>query len=1126
MFRNILKTAAWLMLSSSLAIAQGLTARIVGTVHDPSGAAVPLAQLHLVNLATGVGVQSTTNRQGRFSFVYLLPGQYSLQVQARGFRTLSISPIHLRVGDVVKESVRLLLGTRIQTVRVLSTPVLETQNASMGFVIEHKQIMELPLYLRNFEQLAIMAPGAGFTESGRGGISGLTLSGSRPEANNFTLDGISDVNPNFASVSLSPPLDAIKQFNVITNGYGAQYGRYAGGQIDVITQSGTRNYHGSVFDYLHNDVLNARNFFAPAGPVPPYRRNDFGLDFGGPILFPGAYDGRKNHAFFYFSYEGVRQAKSVSNVSHVPTSLERMGNFSQTYYTSGQFKGQLDTIYNPETGTNGQGITVADRQPFPGNIIPSSMIPPAIAALAATMPNPNLPGTGLNYINTAAATLNSNEYDARVDKTLGSKVSMFGRYMYNDMPAITPEYIPGRVALSDDAAQNLAYNLDYTLNSHLIDNLRLGFIRDNVRNFNGSGLSAAKAFWPANILDIGLPQAQQNDPGLPQFILEGEGGLWYNAGAPGDGAGSDSYKDNVLQGINNLTWIAGSHTVLFGVDFRYTRFRTINNQASRGSFGFQGLGTAPANANGIEYSQPGGNSWADFLLGFPTFTTRKFTDAPLYSRYNAFALYGDDSWQVSHKLTLNLGLRWEYNQPIQILPVDTFYNFASNAAGQLKPEVVPNLANAWPLFGPSGGSIAYFGAGGSPVYEGEQLGAGLTVPQRNEFAPRLGLAWSLNSKTVIRSAFGVFRNEAPERSIALLGANAPFSIAEDVVTAYWDSPTATAIPGFGYQSSLPNHPFANGFGFAPGVSLINPHTAMFGIDPRIRNGYTMQYNLNIERQMGPGLVAQLAFVGSQSQKLSRQFVMNMGAKNFAPPIPNYGAFWEYLGNGFANYNALQARVEQRTRHGLYFEGTYTWSKCIDTASATSDVEDNTLALQQLYPGVTRARCAMDLEQAFHASGDYNLPFGKTVFPNAPSAVKHVISNWDLAGILTLQGGSPQYPGAQGVSVTGQKCTLPASQRTPTHFFNTNCIITPAPGQLDDIPRDFILGPGLYGLDFSLIRDIHFTERIDGLFRVDVFNALNHPNFIGVNASIGTGSYGSVMGARDGRDLQIGMRLNF
>lgn len=1106
---------------TGVALAQVINARLNGTVSDPSGAVIPRAELRLVNIATGVALKQATDARGGYAFVNLPPGRYRLTVTAPGFKKLTqiLSPLY--VGSAVRLDLRLQLGRTTQEVTVKGTPpVLDTENATISFVVQHKAIEDMPLNGRDFTQLATLMPGAAITGSGRAGITGLTLSGGRVEANNFALDGVSDINPNFAQVSLKPSIDAIQEFRVSTNGYSAEYGRYSGGQIDVITRSGTNQLHGSVYDYLRNSALDGRNFFAGPGPVPVLRRNDFGGTVGGPITIPGVYKG-KNRTFFFFDYEGVRQTKASSNVSHVPTARERTGDFSQTFLPNGQ----LNVIYDPASApVDANGYYLSPRLPFPNNIIPPNRIPPAMALMASLLPKANLPGNGLNYVNNSPGTVTSNQYSLKINQTFGERSQLFGRYTFVNAPAITPEYMPGRYDTNQNSAQNFALNFNSMLRPTVVNELRFGYVRDNDGALEGSaqGASLVTKFWPSKVLSIGLPLIGA-DPGLPCFIILGNGGLWYNGCAPGDQRGTSSYKDNVFEGIDNLSITHGTNLLKIGWDMRHTQFRTVNFETIRGAAGFQGLYTTSAGPNGIT-NYGGGNGFADFLLGLPTDDTRNFSDSPLYTRWNEYALYVEDDWRAMKRLTINLGLRWEDPAPISVVPVRTGYNFASNAAGHLIYQTVPNVVNVVPDF--INDTLSY--VGGTPYQRT------LYMPDAHSFAPRFGLAYELTPKTVVRSGFGVFFDEGPAYTIATETANAPFAIDEDVVTAYFTSPLAPTVClvrcGM-FQSTLPNNPWANGFGFAPNASILNPFVPRYGMDPNFHLGYTMQYNFSVQRQLGPGLGFQVAYVGSRSLKLPRRSVANVYVPTvppIPPPIPSSGTLWLYKWNGIGAYNSLQVQLEQKTHHGLYFVGSFTWQKSEDTASSVGDILDNQIELSQIHPRAAWARSAYDAQKVFHFTTYYNPRLQQRFFfKGAPRLAKDVVSHWTVTSIVDLEGGTPQYPGYSGISVPGVRCELPSSQRTPLHFFNTSCI-EPIKNQfqLGDIPRDFVIGPGLFDWDASVIKEFPFKEGKELEFRCEAFNLLNHPNFLGLNTLLGTGAYGSVMGARDGRDMEFALRFMF
>lgn len=738
--------------------AQLPTGEITGTVTDPSGGAIAGAVVTLTHAATNAARTLATNGQGIYDATALPPGVWSVRVTKAGFEAQVQNDIELQVSRVVRIDFTLKVGNVSQTVEVqASSATLDTETATVGTVVETRRIEELPLNGRNYLQLASLTPGAtqygpsNFIAQARGGGDRsnfqLNIAGQRLENNHYMLDGVENTDPNYGTYLIQPSVDALQEFKVDTSSYGAEFGHNLA-QINVLTKSGTNQYHGELFEFLRNSDLDARNFFDRAtGPKTPFRRNQFGGTLGGPVLIPKILNGR-NKLFFFLNYEGLRQTQAQTLTSTVPLVPDRGGNFS----------GYPATIYDPSTRVlNAAGTAVTSATPFPGNVIPQNRISPVSAALLGYYPAPNraVSGYANDFLSTESATANADGETARVDWQQNAKSSFVFRYSHGNEPQYIPASIPQQGTVNSTITHQAVAGHTWVLGSNKVNEFKMGFSRLELVNGNlrSNKVDVVGQLGIPYVLDTpafwGTPFVQFT--GLTPF------------GDPANGPYSN--WDTIIQPSDNFSWNKGRHAFKFGVELMRTRMNLIGNDVARGRFTFNGqYTTATGSAPTVQ------NSMADYLLGLMSSSEGQLGEVVAQMRQWYAGFYFQDSWKITPRLTLNYGLRYElqpgYNETHDRI---TLIDFAWN--NSMTPTWV-RLGSGSPL---EGGPPYPLPSNVSFVRDG-RFGDNLYRTDYHNFGPRLGLAWSLNDKTVVRAGAGVYFIQEIGNAMFDTARNMPFTL--------------------------------------------------------------------------------------------------------------------------------------------------------------------------------------------------------------------------------------------------------------------------------------------------------------------------------------------------------------
>ena len=1018
---------------------------------------MPGATVTITNTTTGEARTATSGDQGEYAISALPPGLYEILIEKPPFEKYA-NNVDLHVNEVVRADVTLMVGSVGTFVIETLQGNLKQDSVSLGTVVDNRQITGLPLDGRNFYELSLLVPGAvppaqGSAGSVRGDFA-FSVNGAREDANNFLLDGVYNIDPKLNTFGVRPSVDAIREFEMLTSTYDASFGRNPGAQVNVILNSGTNDFHGSVFEFHRNAALDARNFFAPATePKPKYLRNQFGGAIGGPIV--------RDRTFFFADYEGTRSREGITRITNVPTAQERVGNFSQSVF---------GVPTNPFTG-----------MPFDGGQIPDFFIHPVGRAIAALYPLPNRNVPFQNFVSSPTQRDDNDSFDVRVDHHLTDKADLAFRYSFGDRDLFEPftgpafSVVPGFGDLVKRRSQNGMVALTWVLTPNLVNETRGAFNR-----------VAASVTQEASVLnsEVGLPtiSPRARDLGLSFITITGYSPLGDEGNNP------QNSVTNVYQFLNNSSYVHGNHLFKFGADLRFTQQNAFRDVESRGRLQFS------------PFFQLTGNALADMLLGFPLLTSVARVDNPQQIRTESYNFFINDSWRVTPRLTLTAGLRYEYNSP----PVD-----AEDRA------TVFDLATR---------SIVPVGTNGVPRSGFE--------PDRNNFAPRVGFAWSIDRYTVLRGGYGVYYDQSPLAPAESLYFNSPF----------FDNNIFFSLPGLPLTLS---DPFPSFFPFPL------PDSAL-AIQRDLRTGYMQHWNVNIEREIGNHTVFEVAYVGSKGTKLLTARDINQPQPQILPPglpfVPRPDPRFDDIdlleSRGNSSYNALQARFQQRLFHGLTSLVSYTWSKSIDDASNFfSSAGDPNFPQNSYNVAAERGRSNFDVPHRLSASYSYALPFGEGRSYLADDGwVSTVLTGWETHGIITLQSGRPFTVAllsdidnsGTGRSILGFGANdrpnvagnPEISNPSPDRWFNTAAFAFPAPGTFGNAGRNILDGPGFQNVNASLMKNTRLTESVNLQFRAEVFNLFNHPNFNLPDNFLGSPTFGRISSARDPRHIQFGLKLLF
>ena len=1057
MKRKLIASTLLFVLSLPLfAFAQTYKGTIRGVVTDPQGGRISKAEVRLTNTETNEVRTAVANDDGEFAISLLPPAVYKLEASSAGFGKHE-EEIQLRVNQEVRRDVSLRVGSIPATqsdVRAGSVAELKKDSAALGTVIENRQVTQLPLDGRNFLELTLLVPGAvpapqGSASSVRGDFA-FSINGGREDANNFLLDGAFNVDPKLNTFGVKPPVDAIREFEVLSHSYDATFGRNSGAQVNIVVKSGSNAFHGSAYEFFRNGALDARNYFAPRGvDAPEYRRNQFGGSFGGRLI--------ADRTFFFADYEGTRIREGITRVTTVPTLAERAGDFSQS----------LVKPINPFT-----------QQPFPGNQLPDFFLHPVGRAIAGLYPEPNRAGVVSNFVSSPVQDDDVNQFDVRLDHLLRPTSTLAFRYSFSDRVLFEPfagpvfSAIPGFGNDVTRRGQNAMIAHTHVFSPALINEARVAFNRiDSTVTHENAGTSLNRL--------VGLPDVatRERDLGLTFISITGFSPLGHEYNNPQDSV------TNTYQLADIASYSRGKHLMKFGFDIRATQQNAFRDIQARGLLNFVNQAIT-------------GNALADLLLGLPVVSGFARADNHQHLRTESYNFFVNDSYRVTPRLTLSAGLRYEYNSPA--VDVD------DRAA----------------LYDVDTRSLVPVGTGGVPRagYEAD----------RNNFAPRLGLAWTLGDDTVLRAGYGVYYDQSALAPGEGLYFNQPYFDLRLLVTSQ-QFPLSLTDP------------------FPANPPFLLPASA-FTFQRDLRTPYTQQYSLSLQRQLGSSRVFEVAYVGSKGSKLISARDINQPAPAPVPvnlrPDPRFADINILESRANSNYNALQTRFQQRLDFGLTLLASYTWAKSIDDASAFfTSAGDPNFPQDSNNVRAERGRSAFDVRHRFTLSYGYELPIGKGhALLGDNGWLTHLATGWQTLGIVTLQGGRPftvaliqEFDNSNtgrsslgfGANDRPNVAGNPEiSSPSPERWFNTAAFALPQFGTFGDAGRNTLTGPDYKNVNASLIKDTRIKEAVTLQFRAEFFNLFNRPNFDLPDNFFLSPTFGQVLSAQAPRRIQFGLKLLF
>jgi len=1190
-FKRYVVSASIVLTLGSIGFAQVDQGSITGIVQDSTGAAVPNAQITVTNVDTGLELQTKSNGSGTYVVSPLKIGNYKVTATAPGFQTTSRENLHLDAQQRLNAVMILQPGSVSQTVTVSDVaPLLETQTGAVGQVVSTETINNTPLNGRNWVYIAQLTAGVAppFGNTRGSGTGDFVANGQRAMQNNFILDGV-DNNTNLvdflngASFVMRPPPDALSEFSLQTSNFSAEFGHSAGAVMSASLKSGTNKIHGSLWEYLRNTNLDARNWNAQT--TSPYHQNQFGATLGFPIL--------KNRLFYFGDLEANRISIGQTGIYTVPTSLMRQGNFSELLNTGLTGASKPIQLYQPNSG--GAATLSCNGQ---NNVYCQSQINSIAQNILSLYPQPNANGGKLlnNLVENVPKRDNTFQWDQRLDANITAKDQAYARYSYlhqiilNNLPLGTILDGSGYGGERDsNLAENFMLSETHVFTPTLTNEFRFGynwgvftFLQPNANNTNlatSLGLGGVPNLGPGQGgLPLGLLYASN---GVPSANSTCCGGVVSNQWGS---VGTSDESQNVYQILDNVTKILGNHSLRFGVSFQALRFFYRYAPASLGQYTYNGTATEnPASPTLTGYAI------ADFLAN--QMNSAYIANAPNVNNaqwYNS--AYVQDDWKLARNLTLNLGVRYDYYQP-----------YKENSGSQANFIADPSSLGIG-----TGTAVYQFPTKARNV----DLGAlflstlakdnvtvqyvdneRLSTTQKTNFAPRIGFAYQAHPNTVFRGGFGIFYGGLQSQGNTNLGANFPFSNSASI-------PSLNCLPGNCPSLASEGITLETGLVSQTGGGLQNfvSHPGFHAIDPKIKTPYTMNYSFGMQQALSPNLVATVSYVGNVSRHLSLYYDPNTVHGLFNPnintqqyqPFPDLGGAGTIHFGGVSTYNSLQAKMEKRYSHGLSFLATYTWSHALDDSSdaggLSSAIGDRNIILLPYITEFTNS--VYDIRNRFTLNSNYELPFGKgRAFVNqSPKLVDEFVGGWSSSLTLAAQSGtpftvSPSNSGPSGGSARAIQVSDPFSPgggegcaskvRTKDHWYNPCAFVDPLSGSLIAPPgvtpgatdpttgqantyrfaspvtdtatvlallggrSNTIYGPGYYSMNMSLFKNFPIWHEQYVQFRADAFNVLNHPTWGNPSNTNTSPGAGNITGPKffqnntpDARFFQLALKYTF
>jgi hypothetical protein len=1077
-------------------LAQSVSGTILGTVTDPSGAVMADTKVTVVNEGTGLTRTVTTDANGEYVVPSIPTGRYTVMAEITGFKTLALSNIELGVDQRARIDLKLEVGALTESVTIEAvSPLLQTSSSELGTTVKTEQIEAMPLNGRNFVSLTRTVPGVlrgipGANIDGAGSMAwrasaSFSANGQRARDNNFMLDGVDNNETWLQTVVIFPSVDALDEFKLQTSTYSAEFGRSLGGVVNLQIKSGTNLLRGSGFEFHRNDAFDANNFFNNrAGRAKPeFKQNQFGGTLGGALM--------RDRTFFFGAYQGHRENLGHTFLSTVPTLAMRSGNFSEL----------TRVIYDPTTG-----------QPFPGNTIPSERIDTvARNILTQLYPEPNTAGTRNattgqtidNYLINPIKERQDNQFDVKVDHNLSANNRFFTRYSYQKVHRIQPATLQHGDAGAtfgagegDVKSQSLAFNDTHTLSSRWLNEFRFGWSQIKfLMTPIDYGTNPAAA--------VGIPGINVNDAtsAMTQLSFQNIRNLGANSNQP------LITNQNDFQLFDNVTWSTGKHTLKMGGSLTLRSREILNADTIVGNFNFNNNMTSNCAGQpaGCTVNSSTGFDVASFMLGLVNTKNRNLFDPETYTEKRPeIAMYVQDDFRVSHKLTMNLGLRYDIYPPW--IEVDNRQSNFDVTTGQ------------------------FVLASDNAVLGGVEVGRYLQTYSKKNFGPRFGFAYDVtgNGSLLVRGGFGVFWNFSPGGTSSSKAQNQPFLQS----TSLNANPTAYGV----------NLLLKDGLPAPTGVDPSRPAAGATRsiFDRDFRDAYARQWNLNFQKSLGTNYMAEIAYVGSQG----RQMVIKVDV-NQAPPVvgvtdanvnrpfirqvPAVRSLAQSKSIGELDYHGLLIKFQRRFANNFSFLNSYTFGKSMDYASDNEAGITNAYDLQY-----NRGPSDYDVRHTFSSSWIYELPWARNT----------LYGGWQLAGIFFLRGGLPlTVTQTQNVLSTGtgnrpnRTCDGRLDNPTIDRWFDTSCFaqVPDTTGTFGNSGRGIIRGPGSFNIDASLVKNTRFG-RYTTEIRIEAFNLLNHPQFANPNTTIGNSQVGTISAMLSNpscslcgtveRQVQLGVKFRF
>ncbi len=1092
---------------------------IVGNVSDPSAAAVPGCTVTATNTSTSISRSSTTDASGAYRIIDLIPGPYTIKAEKTGFQTTIVPALQLTVAGSLNVNITLKLGAVTQTVEVQAVaPLLDTTTANVGTTVSNANVLEMPLNGRAYTDLLQLIPGSvgnGSTYQSAGGQN-YSISGNRSEQNDFTLDGVANNEGFFKAYAIQPSIDSIQEFKVQTNITSAEYGEAAGANVAVATKSGTNQIHGSAYEFLRNNVLDAPEFFdnaaTPVIPKTPLKRNQYGFTLGGPIYFPHLFNGR-DKAFWFFDYEGLRLREAQTNLGTVPTSAELQGNLTDA---------TQNPIYDPatitQTGTSSSGAPIYSEQQIncdgAVNVICQSRFDPFDTAYAGVWyPGASVLPSAANggYNSVVVSPYADNQYlvNSRVDYKLKNDVSTFFRYTDQDSSTISPYALQNNYNTLINHFQNGVGSMTWLLSPTTVLDVKSAVNRTLIFTYdNDRGWASFLASHPLN----GTPVQNAKYPLFPEIYIGG-----YTAPSQT----GNPFLTQTEQELISLSKIHGKQSIKMGFEFNHMHGWTDGLFTSQ----FDYSNTQTADPNPADTAATG-SALASFLLGIPSGGTRNVGITAAYMGNSTEAVYFQDDIKLKPHLTVNLGLRWEYDR------------WPNEVHGHLSEFDFQDDKFVW------AGPNPLLGVG--PNINNPQL----MTPDYHDFAPRAGLAYSLGNKTTLRAGYGIFYSSNYFWEGQGARGTWPYAIADTI--------SGINVPGSTLVSTETMYPTYD-FPVAG-----TPADAQHTMGRYNRTPYSEQWNAGVQRQLANNLMLEVDYVGDGGRHMSLYTNRNDPAPGpgavgspghfrpyqYADPVLGtyptsigLGAVSEMENSVSSSYNGLQVKLDKKFSNGLQVLGSYAWAHYIDiggsgfSQSSAPEIDND--------PANDRADGTFDMRHIFTASWVYDLPAGRgrRFLNHSNSAVTALLGGWEFTGIAHANTGAPLGIGLnQDIANIGQRSleerpnyvggvqriTPPSSSDQTIGYINKSAFVIPPLYTYGTLGRNTARNLGMQNFDLGGYKNFPIRENKESIqFRAEFFNAFNHVNLGGIDGTLEDSTFGDIGSVQnDSREIQFALKLYF